>query len=182
MGEVLRFNRKQLKDVVRVVVGAQELRQIQVAEEICYYIPNDNKPINALVYSIHLAKAYSANGFERILYIRNQFNHAIAVMNDSIINLFEGDINVYVSKCGLILLWGTYDIYSTVDMQQLNFHRDLDSFFKKYKIKNIYLENGKDYISLENFKTGSVMSIPLYTAINLKSNCSGKISLPSNLL
>ena len=130
MGEILKLKRKQVKDSVLVIVGTQEIRQIQVVEECCYLESNDNEPINALVSSIHLAKAYSENGFERILFFRNQFNHAIAVMNDSIINLFEGGINVYVSKCGLILLWGDFDIYSTVDMQQLNFHRELDNFFK----------------------------------------------------
>lgn len=182
MGEILKLKRKQVKDSVLVIVGTQEIRQIQVVKECCYLESNDNEPINALVSSIHLAKAYSENGFERILFFRNQFNHAIAVMNDSIINLFEGGINVYVSKCGLILLWGDFDIYSTVDMQQLNFHRELDNFFKKYRIRNIYLKNGKDYISIESFKTGSVMSIPIHTTINLKGNCSGKISLPKNLL
>ena len=58
----------------------------------------------------------------------------------------------------------------------------IDNFFKKYIIRNIYLKNGKDYISIESFKTGSVMSIPIHTTINLKGNCSGKISLPKNLL
>lgn len=181
--KVLMYHQKMMVNrKTRLVVGSQEIRNILIIEEDRFISPSENSPLNSLVSSIHLADIISGDNIEKVLFYKDHYRHSIAVMNDSIINLFETGINVYVSNCGLIILWGEHDIYSTVDMQELNFHLAFDNFLKNYNIKDIFSKDYKDFMRLESRKNKSIIEVPFSTEIDLKSNCSAKIILPKYLL
>lgn len=181
--KVLMHHQKMMVNrMTRLVVGSQEIRNVLITEEDRFISPEEGKPLNSLVSSIHFANIISGENLERVLFYKDHYRHSIAVMNDSIINLFEGGINVYVSNCGLIILWGEHDIYSTVDMQELNFHLAFNNFLKKYNIKDIFSKDYKDFMHLESRKNKATITVPFSTEIDLKSDCSTKIILPEYLL
>lgn len=183
MAKIFMHHQKMMaNEPIQLVIGDQEIRTILVTEEERTANPFGRKPINSLVTSVHYATVLKKNGFEKRLFYRDQFNHAIAVMNDSIINLFESGINFYVTDCGVILLWDKHDIYSTVNMQTLNFHPELDELFRSYYIKRIYSRNDREFMSLVSLKNGKIEDIRFHTEINLQSDCSVKILLPKRFM
>lgn len=147
-----KVHRKKAKKVT-LAIGTQEIRTITAYEEYVFKF-SDDSPINSLVRSIHRTVRTSEQGARTELYYRDCYNHAVAVMNDSLINLFANlnETNILVTYCGIILIWGKYELYSTIDMQKLNFHEELDEsdFFKNYEICDIFSnKSGKDSIRLK---------------------------------
>ena len=179
-----KVHRKKAKKVT-LVIGKQEIRTITVYEEYIFKF-SDDSPINSLVRSIHRTVRTSENGPRTELYYRDCYNHAVAVMNDSIINLFANlnETNIFVTYCGIILIWGKYELYSTIDMQKLNFHEELDEvgFFKHYEICDIFSnEAGKDSIRLKLHGHPGWIELLLLSEVNLnprRSKCSTKVFLP----
>lgn len=179
-----KVHRKKAKKVT-LAIGTQEIRTITVYEEYIFKFSNDS-PINSLVRSIHRTVRTSENGPRTELYYRDCYNHAVAVMNDSIINLFANlnETNIFVTYCGILLIWGKYELYSTIDMQKLNFHEELDEvgFFKHYEICDIFSnEAGKDSIRLKLHGHPGWIELLLLSEVNLnprRSKCSTKVFLP----
>jgi hypothetical protein len=120
------------------------------------------------------------SGLRPIVYYTNCYHQNFAVMNDSIINLFDGspEIKLYVTNCGAILLWETHDLLSTVDMQQLNFETpELMEFLKNYDVVKIYEKKGFDYLLSCNHVTGEMENFKLESKINLAGDASVELKL-----
>lgn len=180
MGSILKLDRRgHSRDSVTLVVGCQEIRKATFLPLYDYMSDNNSKRINALVNCIHFAREKLDNGYLSTVYYSNCYNHFIQCMNDSIINLLESDVNIYVTTNGAIIFWGEHDLYSTIDMQQLNFHSELNAFFKHYKIVDIYPAkdgSNRDCISISPLAFELPTERKLTAIIDLSDNCPVKIT------
>ena len=91
-----------------------------------------------------------------------------AVMNDSIIDLLTMTISMPMENhlClmpgGAIILWNEHSVCSTVDMQQLDFHTELNDFLKEFSIIHI----SERYITLLNKNSGEPEVRKIQTVID----------------
>lgn len=179
MGEILRLDlNSDIESEVTLVIGSQEIRRAKVHLIYTYRADNDyGGSINALVQSIHFGREHLADSFANMVYYRNCYGHKLACLNDSIINLIsDSRIRMYVTICGAILLYDECDFYSTVDMQQLNFHPELNDAFAENKIIGIYADDNEDFIILENKYSSERITLKLMSTIDLASDCSVRIT------
>ena len=113
------------------------------------------------------------------VYYKDYYNHNIAVMNDSIINLLIMTImptmkeHLCLMPNGAIILWSEHSIYSTVDMQQLDFHSELNDFLKEFSVIAIT----ERYITLRNNRTQEMSAQNIRTEINLSGKFPIKIQI-----
>lgn len=180
MGSILRLDRTGQKTYsVNLITGSQRMQVTEMIPIYDYVPKKPSKRINSLVNCIYVTREKLEDGYPLTVFYLNCFNHAISCMNDSIINLLSSGINMYITRCGAIILWDSHDLYTTVDMQQLNFHSELDGLFKQYKIIDIYTatdNSGRDYITLCPLNSDEHINRELITVIDLSSNCSVKIT------
>lgn len=179
MGEITKSNLKHEGRKITLVVGTQEIKPLNIVSAVDYTAPHGGN-INNLVHSIHFVRAIYTSPLNNamLLYYKNLYGHCIECMNDSIINLFESGVNVYSTVNGIIILWGKYDFFSTIDMQDLNFHQEkngIDFYLKRYDIKHIYEDNGKDFIVLTDRITNEDKTFKLVSEIDLTKPSSSKI-------
>ena len=154
---------------MRVVIGEQEIREYTVISETVYEAVGKNMPLNHLVHSVHIAQVKEEN--ELFVYYKDCYGHNIAVMNDSIINLLTMEENLCLMPNGAIILWSEHTIYSTVDMQQLDFHMELNTFLKEFSVSYI----SERFITLLNNNSGEPEVRKIQTEINLSGECPVKI-------
>ena len=168
MERIFKYENEEMHQV-RVVIGKQEIREYTVISETVYEAIGKNMPINHLVHSVHIAQVEGEN--DLLVYYKNCYGHNIAVMNDSIINLLTIEENLCLMPNGALILWSEHSIYSTVDMQQLDFHMELNDFFKDFSVSYI----SERYITLQNNHTGEPEVRKIQTEINLSGKCPVKI-------
>ena len=154
---------------MRVVIGEQEIREYTVISETVYEAVGKNMPLNHLVHSVHIAQVKEEN--ELFVYYKDCYGHNIAVMNDSIINLLTMEENLCLMPNGVIVLWSEHSICSTVDMQHLDFHTELNDFLKEFSVSYI----SERYITLQNNNSGEPEVRKIQTEINLSGECPVKI-------
>ena len=154
---------------MRVVIGEQEIREYTVISETVYEAVSKNMPLNHLVRSVHIAQVKEEN--ELFVYYKDCYGHNIAVMNDSIINLLTMEENLCLMPNGVIVLWSEHSICSTVDMQHLDFHTELNDFLKEFSVSYI----SERYITLQNNNSGEPEVRKIQTEINLSGECPVKI-------
>ena len=182
MGKILKMSCSALtptEKTVTLVIGNQEIRTCSITP-ITNYIDTslDSSGINSLVKSIHLAERQTENSYKSILYYTNCYDACICVMNKSIINLFKSNINAYVTDCGAIILWNHDRFYTTIDMQNLNLHKELKDFFKKYYIVQLFKTNDNaNCILVQDRKTRVHQLFEIQAIVDLRSNCSVRINL-----
>ena len=154
---------------IRVVIGDQDIREYTVISETVYEAVGKNMPLNHLVHSVHIAQVKEEN--ELFIYYKDCYGHNIAVMNDSIINLLTMEENLCLMPNGVIVLWSEHSICSTVDMQHLDFHTELNDFLKEFSIIHI----SEKYITLQNRNSGEPEVRKIQAEINLSGKCPVKI-------
>lgn len=154
---------------MRVVIGEQEIREYTVISETVYEAVSKNMPLNHLIRSVHIARVEEEN--DLFVFYKDCYGHNIAVMNDSIINLLTMEENLCLMPNGAIILWSEHSIYSTVDMQQLDFHMELNTFLKEFSVSYI----SERFITLLNNNSGEPEVRKIQTEINLSGECPVKI-------
>ena len=154
---------------MRVVIGNQEIREYTVVSETVYEAVGKNMPLNHLVRSVHIAQLEEEN--DLFVYYKDCYGHNIAVMNDSIINLLTMEESLCLMPNGAIILWSDHSIYSTVDMQQLDFHMELNTFLKEFSVSYI----SERFITLLNNNSGEPEAREIHTEVNLSGECPVKI-------
>ena len=158
---------------MRVVIGEQEIREYTVISETVYEAVSKNMPLNHLVRSVHIAQVQVEGEDATLVYYKDCYNHNIAVMNDSIIDLLTMEENLCLMPNGAIILWSEHSIYSTVDMQQLDFHSELNDFLKEFSVIAIT----ERYITLRNNRTQEMSAQNIRTEINLSGKFPIKIQI-----
>ena len=156
---------------IRVVIGEQDIREYTVASETVYEAVGENMPLNHLVRSVHIARVQVEDEDATLVYYKDCYNHNIAVMDDSIIDLLKMEENLCLMPNGAIILWSEHAIYSTVDMQQLDFHTELNDFLKEFSVIAIT----ERYITLRNNRTQEMSVQNIRTEINLSGKFPIKI-------
>ena len=149
----------------RVAIGCQGVREYKILSEKIY---EDKYPLNHLVRSIHICRAQEIGktSYEDLVFIKNRYMDSYDVMNDSLINLLTcDDINVCVSDCGGIIIWDKHAVYSTIDMQQLDFHIEMDEILRQYSI--IFLSD--NYMTLKKIDTNKPEARRIKIEIDLSS-------------
>ena len=154
---------------MRVVIGEQEIREYTVISETVYEAVSKNMPLNHLIRSVHIARVEEEN--DLFVFYKDCYGHNIAVMNDSIINLLTMEENLCLMPNGAIILWSKHSIYSTVDMQQLDFHIELNTFLKEFSVSYI----SERFITLLNNSSGEPEAREIHTEVNLSGECPVKI-------
>ena len=154
---------------MRVVIGEQEIREYTVISETVYEAVSKNMPLNHLIRSVHIARVEEEN--DLFVFYKDCYGHNIAVMNDSIINLLTMEENLCLMPNGAIILWSEHSIYSTVDMQQLDFHMELNTFLKEFSVSYI----SERFITLLNNNSGEPEAREIHTEVNLSGECPVKI-------
>ena len=154
---------------MRVVIGEQEIREYTVISETVYEAVSKNMPLNHLIRSVHIARVEEEN--DLFVFYKDCYGHNIAVMNDSIINLLTMEENLCLMPNGVIVLWSEHSICSTVDMQHLDFHTELNDFLKEFSIIHI----SERYITLQNKNSGELGAREIQTEVNLSGKCPVKI-------
>ena len=154
---------------MRVVIGEQEIREYTVISETVYEAVSKNMPLNHLIRSVHIARVEEEN--DLFVFYKDCYGHNIAVMNDSIINLLTMEENLCLMPNGAIILWSEHSIYSTVDMQQLDFHMELNTFLKGFSLSYI----SERFITLLNNSSGEPEAREIHTEVNLSSEWPVKI-------
>lgn len=160
---------------MRVVIGEQEIREYTVISETVYEAVGQDTPINHLIRSIHIARVEEEN--DLFVFYKDCYGHNIAVINDSIIDLLAMTIStpVKIHIClmpgGAIILWSEHSICSTVDIQQLDFHTELNDFLKEFSIIHI----SERYITLQNRNSGELEARKFQTEVDLSGKCPIKI-------
>ena len=154
---------------MRVVIGEQEIREYTVISETVYEAVSKNMPLNHLIRSVHIARVEEEN--DLFVFYKDCYGHNIAVMNDSIINLLTMEENLCLMPNGAIILWSKHSIYSTVDMQQLDFHIELNTFLKEFSVSYI----SERFITLLNNNSGEPEAREIHTEVNLSGECPVKI-------
>ena len=154
---------------MRVVIGEQEIREYTVISETVYEAVSKNMPLNHLIRSVHIARVEEEN--DLFVFYKDCYGHNIAVMNDSIINLLTMEENLCLMPNGAIILWSKHSIYSTVDMQQLDFHIELNTFLKEFSVSYIT----ERFITLLNNSSGEPEAREIHTEVNLSGECPVKI-------
>lgn len=154
---------------MRVVIGEQEIREYTVISETVYEAVSKNMPLNHLIRSVHIARVEEEN--DLFVFYKDCYGHNIAVMNDSIINLLTMEENLCLMPNGAIILWSEHSIYSTVDMQQLDFHMELNTFLKEFSVSYI----SERFITLLNNSSGEPEAREIHTEVNLSGECPVKI-------
>ena len=170
MERIFKYETKEIGQI-RVVVGDQDIREYTVVSETVYEAVGQNSPINHLICSIHIAQCKQEN--DLLVYYKDCYGHNIAVMNDSIINLLTMEENLCLMPNGAIILWSKHSIYSTVDMQQLDFHIELNTFLKEFSVSYI----SERFITLLNNSSGEPEVRKIQTEINLLGECPVKIQI-----
>lgn len=168
MERIFKYQNEEMHQV-RVVIGDQDIREYTVISETVYEAVSENMPLNHLVRSVHIARLKEEN--EPFVYYKDCYGHNIAVMNDSIIDLLTIEENLCLMPNGAIILWSEHSIYSTVDMQQLDFHMELNNFLKEFSVSYIT----ERYITLLNNSTGEPEAREIHTEVNLSGKCPVKI-------
>lgn len=187
MGSILKIGHNGHEEsVINLVVGAQAIRKTKIIPLYDFISADSAKKINALIQTIHFCREDLGAGFSDTVYYRNSYGHAIACLNDSIINLVSGPTDLYVTRCGGILFYGEHDLYSTIDMQSLDFHDELDEIFREYRIIEIFQSSGYsccDYITLQNMQTTKRCCLELISSIDLSGDgCAVRISFKDALI
>lgn len=173
MERIFKYENEEMHHV-RVVIGDQEIREYTVISETVYEAVGKNMPLNHLVRSVHIAQVEGEN--DLLVYYKNCYGHNIAVMNDSIINLLTMEENLCLMPNGAIILWSEHSIYSSIDMQQLDFHMELNDLLKEFSIIHI----SERYITLQNNNSGEPEVRKIQTEINLSGKCPVKILIPNH--
>ena len=168
MERIFKYENEEMHQI-RVVIGNQEIREYTVVSETVYEAVGKNMPLNHLVRSVHIAQLEEEN--DLFVYYKDCYGHNIAVMNDSIINLLTMEESLCLMPNGAIILWSDHSIYSTVDMQQLDFHMELNDFLKEFSVSYI----SERFITLLNNNSGEPEVRKIQTEINLSGECSVKI-------
>ena len=115
---------------IRVIVG-DKVVSYNVTYEIIYSPLRDNEAINHLIKSIHIAQVKCPdNTEETICFYKNCFNYNIAILNPDISNLLINNENISFSSNGVIIFWDEHAICTTIDLEQLDFHLELDQFLE----------------------------------------------------
>lgn len=171
MERIFKSTSEELYKKIRVVIGIQEIREYTVVSETVYEAISPNMPINHLILSIHIAQVQFEDKNDTLVYYKNCYGHNIAVMNDSIIDLLTMEENLCLMPNGAIILWSEHAIYSTVDMQQLDFHTELNDFLKEFSVIAIT----ERYITLRNNRTQEMSVQNIRTEINLSGKFPIKI-------
>ena len=118
----------------RIIVG-DEIVTYTITYEIVYRSIRANEPINHLISSIHIAQVKNDDGTEEtICFYKNCFGHNIAILNPDISNLLINNENIVFSSNGVLIFWDEHAICSTLDLQQMDFHLELDKFLDTYRI------------------------------------------------
>ena len=160
---------------IRVIIDDQDIREYTIVSETVYEAVGQGTPITPFVQSVHVALVEGED--EPLVYYKNFDGLNIAVINDSIIDLLAMTIStpVKIHLClmpgGAIILWSEHSICSTVDMQQLDFHTELNDFLKEFSIIHI----SERYITLQNNHTGEPEVRKIQTDINLSGEYPVKI-------
>lgn len=160
---------------IRVIIGDQSIREYTVVSETVYEAVGQGTPINPLVQSVHVALVEGED--EPLVYYKDCHGHNIAVINDSIIDLLTMTRSTPVKSylClmpgGAIILWSEHSICSTVDMQQLDFHTELNNLLKNFSIIHI----SERYITLQNKNSGEPEVRKFQAEVNLSGKCPVKI-------
>lgn len=170
MERIFKYENEEMHQI-RVVIGNQEIREYTVVSETVYEAVGKNMPLNHLVRSVHIAQLEEEN--DLFVYYKDCYGHNIAVMNDSIINLLTMEESLCLMPNGAIILWSEHSIYSTVDMQQLDFHMELNDLLKEFSIIHI----SERYITLQNNSSGEPEVRKIQTEINLLGECPVKIQI-----
>ena len=168
MERIFKYENEEMHQI-RVVIGNQEIREYTVISETVYEAVGKNMPLNHLVRSVHIAQLEEEN--DLFVYYKDCYGHNIAVMNDSIINLLTMEESLCLMPNGAIILWSDHSIYSTVDMQQLDFHMELNDFLKEFSVSYI----SERFITLLNNNSGEPEVRKIQTEINLSGECPVKI-------
>ena len=168
MERIFKYENEEMHQI-RVVIGNQEIREYTVISEMVYEAVGQDTPINHLIRSIHVARLEEEN--DLFVYYKDCYGHNIAVMNDSIINLLTMEENLCLMPNGAIILWSEHSIYSTVDMQQLDFHMELNTFLKEFSVSYI----SERFITLLNNSSGEPEAREIHTEVNLSGECPVKI-------
>ncbi len=168
MERIFKYENEEMHQI-RVVIGNQEIREYTVVSETVYEAVGKNMPLNHLVRSVHIAQLEEEN--DLFVYYKDCYGHNIAVMNDSIINLLTMEESLCLMPNGAIILWSDHSIYSTVDMQQLDFHMELNDFLKEFSVSYI----SERFITLLNNNSGEPEVRKIQTEINLSGECPVKI-------
>lgn len=143
------------REVFKVENAVCERVWVITGEKICGYTvihetvfkAMKNLPISHLIYSIHLAKVKLADGSDDIIaYYKNCHGHNIAILNQDIVNLLKAGENICFWPNGAIIFWSEHSLCTTVDMQQLDFHLELDDFLETNTI--IFLS--ERYVTVRN--------------------------------
>ena len=170
MERIFKYETKEVGQI-RVVIGNQEIREYTVVSETVYEAVGKNMPLNHLVHSVHIAQVKEEN--ELFIYYKDCYGHNIAVMNDSIINLLTMEENLCLMPNGVIVLWSEHSICSTVDMQHLDFHTELNDFLKEFSIIHI----SEKYITLQNRNSGELEARKIHIEIDCSGKCPVKIQI-----
>lgn len=174
MERIFKYQNEEMRQI-RVVIDDQDIREYTVISETVYEAVGKNMPLNHLVRSVHIAQVEGEN--DLFVYYKNFYGHNIAVMNDSIIDLFTMTISMPMENhlClmpgGAIILWSKHSVCSTVDMQHLDFHTELNDFLKEFSIIHI----SERYITLQNNNSGELEARKIQTEVNLSGECLVKI-------
>lgn len=130
---------------IRVVTGEKVSEYTVVHETV--FKATINLPISHLIRSIHLAKVKLLDGSDDIIaFYKNCYGHNIAILNEDIVNLLKTGENICFWPNGAIIFWSEHSLYTTVDMQQLDFHLELDDFLEANTI--IFLT--ERYVTIRN--------------------------------
>lgn len=146
MERVFKVENRECKQV-RVVTG-EKVREHTVVHETVFKA-SKGLPISHLIRSIHLAKVKLADGSDDIIaFYKNSYehNHNIAILNQDIVNLLKSGENICFWPNGAIIFWSEHSLCTTVDMQQLDFHLELDDFLETNTI--IFLS--ERYVTVRN--------------------------------
>jgi hypothetical protein len=179
MGIVKSSNQQEVNIGLDIMEGCTQKHIFLKAQK--HYRHAKHASFNQLVTEIFFGlEGIGYSGLRPIVYYTNCYHRNFAVMNDSIINLFDSspEINLYVTNCGAILLWKAHDLLSTIDMQQLNFETpEIMEFLKDYDVVKIYEKKGFDYLLAYNHVTDAMETFKLESKINLASDASVELKL-----
>ena len=172
MERIFKYDKECVNEKIRVVIGDQEIRECIVISETLYEAIGINIPINHLIQSVHVAHIQDANGEDdTLVYYKDCNNHNIAVMNDSIIDLLTIEENLCLMPNGAIILWSEHSICSTMDMQQLDFHIELNDFLKEFSVLMI----SERYITIRHNTSQEMTAREFRTEVNMSGKCPVKI-------
>lgn len=188
MGEILARQSRIKRDLI---LGYYSLRKEEIISVTDFY-DSENYRINSFVNAIHLVTCYQEPlGFLNLLYFEKPDNSKHLIKNERILDCFlngktdekSNGISLFTTNCGIILIWGKLKdysrrnfLYSTIDMENFNFHDELNPFLENNYIYRFLCSEGEDFVVVSDIENHFFNARKVFSQIKLQDKSSVSLS------